>query len=170
LEAYRPLDRFGSLFTDFAKICTPADVLDFIDRFGPLTREGLDPQKGELVNGVVVHAEALRDLLTFAASGDRRPCPEGIAAYSSPFAGLEVILDVDPADTSLRLRLVPNSLLDAVWLQAAQQLSSGATVRRCQHCGKWFEAGVGTGRRLDAKFCSDRHRVAFNSHKRSKGD
>jgi len=29
------------------------------------------------------------------------------------------------------------SLLDAVWLQAAQHLSSGATVRRCQHCSQW---------------------------------
>jgi len=32
----------------------------------------------------------------------------------------------------------------------------------------FFEAGRGTGRRLDAKFCSDEHRIAFNSLKRSR--
>jgi len=39
--------------------------------------------------------------------------------------------------------------------------------RACAHCGAMFEAGRGAGRRADAKFCSDEHRVAFNSLKRS---
>ena len=59
-------------------------------------------------------------------------------------------------------------LLDALWLQLGQALTVSAKIRQCEHCGNWFEAGRGTGRRLDAKFCSDEHRIAFNSLKRSK--
>lgn len=37
----------------------------------------------------------------------------------------------------------------------------------CLHCGSYFQAGPGTDRRLDAKFCSDQHRKDFNSLKRT---
>jgi hypothetical protein len=167
LQAYRPLDCYESLYAEFARVNSPEDVLDFIERFGPLTREGLDARKGELVNGALVHAEAIRELLADSSSGDGRH-RLAVIGQANPFAGLVVSLDIDPADTSLRLRLAPASLLDALWLQAVQELSSGATVRQCRHCGHWFETGARTGRRLDAKFCSDKHRIAFNSLKRAK--
>jgi hypothetical protein len=172
VQSYRPLDRFGSLYAQFASITTPQDVLSFVEKFGPLTKDGLDASKGELVWGVIIHAEAIQELLQYRShGGDNR---QELAAVLdrgfqvNPFAGLEVALEVDAADQSLKLRLAPPSLLDALWLQAVQELSNGATVRQCRYCGQWFEAGAGTGRRLDAKFCSDQHRIAFNSLKRSK--
>lgn len=169
LQIYRPLDLFASLYTQFAAIQTADEVLHFIEKFGPLTLDGLDPQKGELVGGVIIHAEAIRELLDYSSSAGRQRNSALIAGKMNPFAGLEVNLDVDPADASLQLRISPASLLDALWLQAVQKLSSGATVRQCRHCGRWFETGGGTGRRVDATFCSKKHQVTFNSLKRSRG-
>jgi len=37
----------------------------------------------------------------------------------------------------------------------------------CAHCGNFFKAGAGTGRRIDASFCCDEHRVRYHSLKRS---
>ncbi len=167
LDRYRPLDAFDSLFAMFAKLRTSDDVLDFVERFGPLTRDGLDADKGELVEGVLAHADTLRDLFFFS-TGDRARRAAVLAGLQvNPFAEMEVTLELDAGSEDLKLRLRPTSLLDALWLQAVQHLSSGATVRQCQHCSQWFEVGPGTGRRLDAKFCSDQHRISFNSLKRT---
>jgi hypothetical protein len=170
LAPYRPLDDYASLFNVFAKVHTESDVLDFIVKFGPLTTDGFDAHKGELVDGVLAHADTMRDLLFFS-TGNRAHRAKLIAELQvNPFAELEVTFGLDAGREDLRLRLCPTSLLDAVWLQAAQHLSSGATLRQCQHCGQWFEVGPGTGRRLDAKFCSDQHRISFNSLKRATGE
>jgi hypothetical protein len=170
LSPYRPLDHFGSLYAEFAKVRIADDVLYFVERYGPLTNDGLDINKGELVEGVLAHADAMRDLFVFL-SGDRARRAKLIADLQmSPFAELEVSLELDAASEDLKLRLCPTSLLDAIWLQAAQEVSSGAAVRQCRHCGDWFETGPRTSRRADAKFCSDEHRIAFNSLKRSKGE
>jgi len=61
-------------------------------------------------------------------------------------------------------------LRDALWLQFGQAMMREGQLRLCPHCAHWFETGLGTGRRKDARFCSDEHRVTFNSLKRSKGD
>lgn len=37
----------------------------------------------------------------------------------------------------------------------------------CQHCREIFPVGPGTGRRLDAIFCSNDHRVRYHSLKRT---
>jgi len=74
----------------------------------------------------------------------------------------------DPFAKALKWELRPATLLDALWLQLGQALTSDVQFRQCERCGILFEAGRGTGRRLDAKFCSDEHRIAFNSLKRSR--
>lgn len=168
LDAYRPLEAFESLFSRFAELRSPEDVLSFVERFGPLTGDGLDPNKGELVDGVLAHSSCMRDVFLFLA-GDRAAAARILRGSPNPFAELVVMFGPDPGNRDLRLRLCPTSLLDALWLQAAQHLSSGATVRQCEHCSEWFEVGRGTGRRLDARFCSNRHRIDANSLKRSQG-
>jgi hypothetical protein len=45
--------------------------------------------------------------------------------------------------------------------------ASGLAKHECLKCGETFLSGAGTGRRLDAKFCSDAHRIAYNSFKRT---
>jgi hypothetical protein len=170
LIRYRPLDHFEQLFRIFANdVRTPEDALVFAQRFGPSTVDGFDEEIGEPIEATIVHAEGMREFLSYAG-GDKRLLARGIDAQVAPLGQLDVALVLDPATTTPKLRLSPANLRDALWLQFGQALSGGASLRQCRHCGGWFEAGVGTGRRRDAKFCSDEHRVAFNSLKRSKGE
>lgn len=81
------------------------------------------------------------------------------------------ILEPMPAATAkngFELRVSPGDFSDALRFQLFQKLT-GADIRSCEHCGEWFEVGAGTGRRKDAKFCSDQHRILANSAKRSTG-
>jgi hypothetical protein len=82
-------------------------------------------------------------------------------------ATAEVSVVVDSVTGRPRLSYKVGSLYEALWLQLGQKISSGHDLRRCAFCGEWFEAGAGTARRADAKFCSDEHRINFNSQKRS---
>ena len=68
----------------------------------------------------------------------------------------------------IRLEFRPSMLIDALWLQLGQELSGGTAILRCIHCSQLFRAGPGTGRRADATFCCDEHRIEFNSLKRSR--
>ena len=46
-------------------------------------------------------------------------------------------------------------------------VDTGTIVKKCLSCEKIFEAGGNSGRRADAKFCSDQHRIKYNSDKRT---
>jgi len=51
----------------------------------------------------------------------------------------------------LRLKLVPTSLISALWLQFAIGVEGDRQYRQCETCHVWFEVGVHA--REDAKFC-----------------
>jgi hypothetical protein len=78
-----------------------------------------------------------------------------------------VVLTPDMATRNLKMRLAVPNLLVGLWVQLADALSRQPEFRICQHCKDWFEAGS-RERRADAKFCSDEHRIEFNSLKRKK--
>jgi hypothetical protein len=170
LRSYRPLDQFETLFRMFANnVRTQEDVLEFAEKFGPLTVDGLDEEVGERAYDTVAHAEAMREFLSYTG-GEKRLLERGIDSQMNSLGDIDVALVLDPTTTKPKLQLSPSSLRDALWLQFGQSLSGDVSLRQCQHCGAWFETGVGTGRRRDARFCSDEHRIAFNSLKRSKGE
>jgi hypothetical protein len=77
---------------------------------------------------------------------------------------------IDDSNRGLCLTLTASSLLNAMWLQLATKISGGAKFHSCElaTCGMPFEVGSVFGRRADARFCSDPHRIEFNSRKRSK--
>lgn len=145
-----------------------ARALAFVRQYGPLTPEGLDPDRGDQVELVMLHARMMRDLLAVADSGHFFG-PDGAPAYFGCESTVHSMVVFNPATKSLGWLFRPNTLLDALWLQFGQAVTRGAHLRACEHCGDWFEAGAGTGRRADARFCSDEHRVRHNSLKRSKG-
>jgi hypothetical protein len=170
LVSYRPLEQFDSLFKLFANAAVDAPgLLGFVEKFGPLTTRGLDKDGSEPVEPVLEHAAAMREFLGYAA-GDGSRLVERITLEQGgvPLSSMSVRLTLDPNTRTPRLRLTPQSLLDALWVQLGQALSGGAAIHQCQHCGQWFESGAGTGRRADAKFCSNEHKIAFHSLKRSK--
>jgi hypothetical protein len=153
LRSYRPL-AVDTLYKIFRRIETPEEVLDFIQKFGSLTQYGAMPDRGDPVLHVLEDAQRFRDWL----NGNNN-------AKGGYFTHLEASLVTDVSG-ALRLRVMPNDLMSALWLQLALNLSK-ANLRTCLHCGEPFEVGVGTSRRADAKFCLDKHRVEFNSRKRS---
>ena len=64
------------------------------------------------------------------------------------------------------LRIEPSSLISAMWLQFFQSVASDRTILTCEYCGRWFEAGPGTGKLLRAKYCSDRCRYQFHNERK----
>jgi hypothetical protein len=166
----RPLSATDSAFRIFANIATtPAGVLEFVQRFGPLTSHSWDPKMGDDVNLVISNAEHMRQLLRYFSGNEKRPHLAVSPYQATQSSSLEAQVIWDPATMVPRWELRPTTLLDALWLQFGQALTRGGRITQCRHCGNWFEAGRNSGRRLDAKFCCDEHRTTFNSLKRSSG-
>jgi hypothetical protein len=144
LQSYRPLEihNLAGLFIRMAR--TEAGVLEFIEKFGPLTHAGLGSM-GEIVPDIVDEAEAM------VRYGTR-----GLGKFK---AWIEIDRE------GMRLKVKPTSLLDALWLMLAQ---TNTQSRVCLQCRKPFSIGVAVGKRKDAKFCSDECRIKFNSLQRSR--
>jgi hypothetical protein len=175
LTSYRPLEKYPDLFRHFGASATTAQgALDFVNRFGPLTQAGLKADGGDNVTVVTFHAKQIGGLLTAYARGDKAAMakmigPKGKEIGGSDLGTIKPKLVFDAAGDAPELRLTVENLLTALWLQVALTLTDKVNLRACQHCHTLFKVGPGTGRRADAKFCSDEHRTIFNSHKRTKG-
>jgi hypothetical protein len=163
----RPLERTNQLFKIFANAATPERVLDFVQNFGPLTWDGRDPKKGEPVHYATRDADHMQQVLRYWESNHTKSSMPFVP-QTGRIVSLDARLVGDPVTKSPKWELRPQTLLDALWMQLGEALTAGALMRRCEHCGDWFELGHGSGRRQDAKFCSDEHRIAFNSLKRSR--
>jgi hypothetical protein len=59
----------------------------------------------------------------------------------------------------MTLRIVPETLIGAMWFQCARALTLNPSFRACRNCGKWFELSPDT-RRKQSIYCSDRCKVA----------
>jgi hypothetical protein len=168
LRTYRPLDDYPTLFRMFADECrSEKGVQNFVNKFGLLiaspgdlitTRalglSGITAARGDLISEVIQQAKWMTKLVN-----DKSGVPQ------IPLTSLEAAL---VPNGTIRLKLSPSRLIDAIWLQMAQSVSSGRDLQHCLHCGELFEVGPGSGRRLDAKFCTDEHRTQFHNQRRSK--
>jgi hypothetical protein len=165
----RPLAKNDHLFLYFAKEGTePSGLLKFINAFGPLTRSGFDCDRGEEVPRLVSHAAAMRGWIDAVRDERRASLPDSIGPDGLKLGTLVAEVVIDPITQAPRLRLRVNDLLTGLWVQLGQKMTGSARFQRCLQCRGMFETGPGTGRRLDAKFCTDAHRIAFNSQKRSR--
>jgi hypothetical protein len=170
LEVIQPLAQADALYLVFANsVSTTEGLLGFVQSFGPLTYQGHDPDQGDLVELLLHHAQLMRDLINTPSSRRRKTASRG-AGSVAPGANVYVAIIANSTTTALSWQMRPDTLLDGLWLQFGQSITRGDAIRFCGHCGKLFEAGRGTDRRRDAKFCSDEHRIAFNSLKRSRED
>src|SRR5215471_8979725 len=68
LQAYRPLELFPKLYGQFARINTPEQLMEFVERFGPLTNEGRDPRAGDPIGPLLEQSSSMRTVI--AASLD----------------------------------------------------------------------------------------------------
>jgi hypothetical protein len=94
-------------------------------------------------------------------------CFKSRGRHSGLMADLTASLSIDKKGT-VAVEITPVRLLDALWLQLGQALSDTSEWRQCEHCCSWFPVGGNSGKRADARFCSDEHRVKFNSLERSR--
>jgi hypothetical protein len=157
LESYKPLERNENLFGQFASIENARGVLDFVTKFGPLTFEGLG-EAGQDVAAALKGARSMAGLL--------RAAGESETPTQLPLHRRSVLLTLQISGG--KATMLPRTLLDAIWLQLAEVLSSGAQIRRCKQCKAWFAAGAGLGRSGKSTFCSDEHRILHNSLKRTR--
>jgi hypothetical protein len=148
LQSYQPL-KIPKLFMYFADMAKSDDgVLKFVETYGPLTHDGLR-KDGDVVPAMIDEAEDMTKALRGGS----------VSRMMTKFNAW-IVTD----QTGMRFKVSPVSLLDALWLQLVQSKSN---FRECLQCAKPFEAGVG-GRRADAKFCSDKCRIKYNSLQRSR--
>lgn len=173
LVPYRPLEKVPGLHKIFAHTArSPEGLFNFVTRFGPLTAEGRDPNLGrgggDSVAVCISHAETMHAFLEMD-DVEKKSYISSFGKFGPDWFSVAASLSVSPETGLFQILLRPKNLLAALWFELAQLLSGDATIRQCLHCGSWFEVGPGTGRRLDAKFCKDEHRVIFNSRKRGGG-
>jgi hypothetical protein len=183
--AYRPLEKTDLLYALFARVKTLADLLDFVGKFGPLTADAFPdfywPQRrgpdgrldgppedrgyGEYIDSDLKRADWFRRCLQHSNS------PKRLRSFLGERYALDMAMSADlviDRKSGASFRFTSHNLAGAMQLQLAQKLTGEANFRACLNCGEWFEVGPGTRRRLDAKFCTDAHRILFNSLKRSK--
>jgi hypothetical protein len=158
-----PLAKTRDLFLIFARTAnTPAGVLKFVQQYGPLTHYGNG--QGDIIDYVISHATDMRELID-SISHHQQSVLGGPVASGSTFYAAVVW---DPITAMHRWELRPSTLLDGLWLQFGEAITRGAEIGVCVHCGDWFEAGRGAERRAGAKFCSEDHKIAYHSLKRSR--
>jgi hypothetical protein len=129
--------------------------------------------EGEDVDPHLEAAKLFREILAQSGKGWRRT-PPSLAHSIAEALDEEPLGEISLAgdrEHGFRMVLTANSLMDGLWLQLGQKVAGQATFRTCEllSCRQVFEVGSSSGRRLDAKFCSDTHRIEFNSRKRTKG-
>jgi hypothetical protein len=171
-------------FTAFSNISTSKDLVEFMnscgfldsfDSFGPsfirveagkmFRIKGAPEPSGEDVQKHLEAAGVFRELL----AKPRRALSRRAAAWiqnacSESIGEIQMLFDEHGL---LRPVLKPTSLMSGLFWQLLNSLRAGARYRSCKHCGVIFQVGVGSGRRADAKFCSDEHKILFHSRRRS---
>jgi hypothetical protein len=166
LVPYRPLDIIDDIFRAYVNLVpAPNPILDFVDRYGPLTRFGLDENIGDSVAETFAIVQHMNAYITARLSDDGTATRQLLAQGELGVTGIVPRLSYDPGTRTPKLRFDVPDLQTALWLHLMRSFNSGASLRRCEweKCGIVFEAGAGTGRRADSKFCCDQHRIAYHS-------
>jgi hypothetical protein len=111
----------------------------------------------------------MREIVAALKSGPPQLSDDLLERLSFSALSIQKSLIWDPAEKRVVWQSRTLSLYDSLWAQLIQAATRGDQLRECEYCSAWFEVGIGTGRRADAKFCSNEHRAAFNNRARSRG-
>lgn len=166
-----PLSLDAALQAFLNKAATPEGMLEFVNGFGALTKLGNMMDVGEAVADALELHAGLTRIITGAAALDKDEKKKALASFLGAdgirLMDIEVRLVFDEQTQMLRTLQVASDLATALWLRLLIHLTSNVAFRRCDHCSSLFTAGPGTGRDAKARFCSDEHRVRYNSLKRT---
>lgn len=72
---------------------------------------------------------------------------------------MRVVFDADAKQ--MIMRVCPNTLLGAMWLQVARAVTEDPPLKQCENCGKWFELASEAKRNV-TRFCSQKCKVAWH--------
>jgi hypothetical protein len=185
---YRPFEKYDLLYLAFAKLKTPDDLMNFIEMYGPLTTAV--PEWGEDVDAALRVARKFNELLIAKEKGPKRiaavfnhqELASSIGAYQRD-TGSPPPINYDHGSLNklvgtadiiadkargVVLRITSEVLISGLWWQLSQTLSGETNIQTCRHCGTLFETGPGTGRHIDATFCSNEHKIRYYSLARTK--
>ena len=127
---------------------TPNGYLDFANRFG-LLNHSAEPEPLDVwyiaIGSMAVVVENWHE-------GEWDALEDAYRHHD--FAQVSVHLDREPNALRPTLHVSPASLIDALWIQLAEALSSDLKIRKCLRCFKPFPFGTGTARRNTAIYCS----------------
>jgi hypothetical protein len=132
-------------------------LLAFVKNFGRLT----DDKEGDNVHLLLDEAKQMRDALAFVEKHNRHP--------PAQVFDLQANVILNSRTGRIEQKIVPRTLLQAIWLQFIYSPLEAAKLTRCAlpQCQVMFRAGPGIGRRGDSKFCSPEHQIQFHSLARS---
>jgi hypothetical protein len=142
MERYHPL-KVQDLWKQFSNIRDWEQGIEFVEKYGPLTRQGLEG-KGDVIERINGEAAEMRHNIRGA-----------------------VLSRLTARIVDGRLRIEPSNLLNAIWLQYAKAKSAGRA-NRCPQCDR-ITTGPDTGRRRDAKFCSKECKIKWHNDRRGRG-
>jgi hypothetical protein len=141
---------------------TEKGALDFVRRFGFL--------KGDCSESVNFICEQIRDFrhLISLKQSQKWESLRRFLKRNREFISVNLELLVgDPPEVFFQ----PPTLLDAIYFQFFEDLSSGANLRLCKRpgCREWFKYGPGTLHRNTAQYCSPKCQNAHKYAKRKEG-
>jgi hypothetical protein len=160
-------DSHAGLFREFAALKpTQEQILRFANEYGCLVnKDGAVERFTEWYYWI----DVMNNLVAALDSGRHEDFWEGFNEESSNEVSwwpntlaFVTRIEADPVPAKSRFKLVPTSLLAAMWLQLANAGTKSTAFKQCEFCPHWFPVGPGTGRKPSKKFCSNRCRVAWN--------
>jgi len=158
----------GREYQKFAAVKNEDDLLNFVKVYGPLTPLGNDLSEngGDPAESLVDEARWMNEILS--AFGRSPPYLSNQQlerlALNSGRAARSLVWDSDSGVAVWQSNV--SYLLAALWEQLANAVTCGVLLRLCEYCREWFEIGTRGGKRRDARFCSDDHRIAFKNNAR----
>jgi hypothetical protein len=160
VDSFQPLSINPTLYLQLAQLdSSPASSLAFARNWGFLLKRA---GKG-VREDADTWADYIASIKASVAAAEKGEFDSLRAAVK--VANVEAILRPSGDQMLPRIALRPKTLMDAIWLQFAQSLSGGKSLRTCRQCSTWFEVGAG-GRRTIAEFCSPTCRQSFHNSRR----
>lgn len=173
IRTYRPRERFPAVHRIFSR-CEDnvLSVVEFAQEYGLLetTSKDVFKSKGEPVDGIWFGfgyaRQSIRKILDLVDDGQVQQAAILFNERIRPRLTLKF-------DSEFRLRIKPQTLLGAMWLSVAEEISGGPKWRLCVQCGKLFPVGKHgdglKGRRADSEVCSPACRTKrYEARKKSK--
>jgi hypothetical protein len=169
IETYRPLE-MDNIYCMLAEIpYTPEGALKFVNAFG-LPSDSKEANGGFPLSEIFEASDSMSYCIELKQKKDwpalvslLKPTsyrdgfthvPEAHHGLFSGSGETVISLRLKPGDQTPTLEITPRNLWAAIWLQFAADLSSGSTLRPCDHCNEWIKQGGTDGAKSTKRYCS----------------